>query len=472
MIGGCCALATQALLCGCDGGSEAADVANPQPVPEGSLIPATVSVTDTSVGLIGPRFAGFSYEKSSMALPLFTSMNGDAVGIFRRLGPSLLRIGGYSVDKVHWNPNGAGLTGGEVAPSDIDSLATFLRATDWTALYGVNLASSTPSAAAAEVAYAVKALGASLLGIELGNECNLYGSYHFFENWNLQSFEQVWMQFREAILQQAPNVLFTGPASISAISDWTIPFGLDMGSSRLALLTEHYYRGSGLSPSSTAAVLVSPDTRLAQDLALLKTGADSIGIPFRMTEDNSFFAGGAPGISNSYASSLWVIDHLFEVALGGGIGVNLHGGGATAGYTPIADDAGKIIEARPEYYGVLLFSLVGQGTLLRTSVSASSLNVSAYAVKDSTGSCSIVIVNKEQAMNLRLTIDCGQSVHSAELLLMSGPALNATDGVRIQGAAVGADGSFTPRPAYSLPGAGGTIQCYVPALGAALIKVV
>ena len=64
-------------------------------------------------------------------------------------------------------------------------------------------------------------------------------------------------------------------------------------------------------------------------------------------------------MSNSYASSLWVIDFLFNAALGGATGVNMHGGGNSPGYTPIADDSGAVIEARPEYYGLLLFTLAG-----------------------------------------------------------------------------------------------------------------
>ena len=46
----------------------------------------------------------------------------------------------------------------------------------------------------------------------------------------------------------------------------------------------------------------------------------------------------------------------------------MHGGGRSPGYTPIADDSGGVIEARPEYYGLLLFALAGHGTLLETQL--------------------------------------------------------------------------------------------------------
>ena len=126
----------------------------PQPVPSGPLTAATVTITNTVTGVIGPAFAGLSYEKSQMANPFFSPQNADAIGLFKLIGPSLLRIGGNSVDKTTWTPNGHGRTSGQVAPSDIDALAGFLKATGWQVLYGTNLATSTPALAAGERLFA------------------------------------------------------------------------------------------------------------------------------------------------------------------------------------------------------------------------------------------------------------------------------------------------------------------------------
>ena len=467
--------AAYAALGGCgdsNSGSNVPYLTNPQPIPSGTLVPSSIVVSNTGVGTIGPQFAGLSYDKLSMNLPRFTAQNSDLIGLFRRLGTSLLRIGGYSVDFVQWAPNGAGQTSGEVAPSDIDALAEFVQATDWNVLYSVNLAKSTPAAAAGEVAYAAKSLGNRLVGVELGNECNIYGAYGYFQNWNLQAFVQLWEQFRDAIVQAVPDVVMTGPASISDIGSWTIPFGQQVGRGQIALLTQHYYRGNGLSPTSTAAELISPDATLIDSLAQLNAGAASIGVPFRMSETNSFFDLGAIGVSDSYASSLWVIDYLFNVAIGGGVGVNLTGGGDTGGYTPIADNDGVVVEARPEYYGTLLFTLAGAGSLFGTSVSASGLNVTAYAVKSSQGGVNIVLVNKDSTQSLRVSIDCGQTLNSAVLLLMTAPSLDATSGVTIQGSGIASDGGFCPGAPYTLPVSGSTVSCYLGALSAALISVV
>jgi hypothetical protein len=462
-------------LAGCSGtdssgaGPAAALAGNPQPTPSGTLAAAQITISAKRVGSIGSRFVGLSYEKSSLALPRFTVDNADLIGMFSELGESLLRIGGNSVDQTHWTAGGAGRIAGQIAPSDVNALAGFLEQTGWSCLYGVNLATSTPQSAAAEVAYAAQALGDALYGVEIGNECDLYGG-RYFQSWSLADFETQWTQFRAAIQQSAPGIRITGPASAGDISGWTVPFG-QHNAGDLGLLTQHYYRGNGKSASCTAAALVSLDTSLIYDLNELAAGAASIGVPFRIAETNSYYNGGAAGVSDSYASALWVIDHLFNIALGGAAGANLHGGGDSDGYTPIADNNGAVLEARPEYYGLLLFSLAGTGALLGTSVAAGGLNVSAYTVQAADDTLNLVVVNKEASQPLRLNVDCGNPVRAAQALVMSGAALNATGGITIQGAAVSVDGGFEPSAPYALPCTGSIVECYLGALEAVLIKI-
>ena len=219
------------------------------------------------------------------------------------------------------------------------------------------------------------------------------------------------------------------------------------------------------------------DTKLQSCLGALNTASQSTGIPFRLGECNSYSSGGATGVSNSYASALWAIDFLFNCAQGGAAGVNLHGGNSSC-YTPIVDNKGVVVEARPEFYGLTMFTLAGQGTLCATSFSAGGTNATAYAVKNSNGDLSLVIVNKDATQNLQLTVSMPQTVRSASLMTMSqlssgaqGPALAATSGVTIQGASIAKNGDFKPAAPYSLAVSGSQIDCYVPALSAVLIQV-
>jgi len=498
---GALALAATSVFQGCGGSSSGSTgttppSGNPQPAPTGPITQASLAVTATANGTIGEAFAGLSYEKSSLYEKpyLFTASNANMIGLFQRLGPSVLRVGGNSVDRNVWTPSGAGQTAGQIAPSDVAALAAFVKAAGWQCLYGVNLggagpnpytsgsivAATTPALAAAEVAYAASQFGSSLLGIEIGNECDLYGTTYFSgATWNLPAFETLWAEFRAAIVAQTPGVNVTGPADAGNESSWTVPFGQWATKSNITLLTQHYYRGNGQSASSTAANLVTPDSSIVSNLATLNAGARGIGLPFRMSECNSYYNGGADGVSDAYCSALWVVDFLFDCAMGGSVGTNFHGGGNGDGYTPIADSGGAVVEARPEYYGILLFTLAGQGTIYSSSLSGiGSLNVTAYAVKAASGGLNLVIVNKDSTQNLEITAQLPQSAAAATLLEMTqlssgatGPSLSATSGVTIQGASIGVNGSFTPAVAYTLTSNGSQVSCYVPALSAVLVQI-
>ena len=491
-VRGAIALAASAFQPGCTGPISSHSPANPsgsnpQPTPAGPITSASLTVTSTSAGSIGPAFAGLSYEKSMLYKPVFIGSNSNLIALFKRLGPSLLRIGGNTVDQTVWNPTGPGQTSPQVAPPDVDALAAFLKATGWQCLYGINLGGSangttSPALAAAEVASVAQTLGSSLLGIEIGNEVDLFGSTccggYYAGNWSLSKFLTLWEQYRTAILATTPNASITGPASAGSVSTWTIPFGQSTTKSEITLLTQHYYRGNGQAPTSTAANLVTPDATLISLLSTLKAGGQALGLPYRIAECNSYYNGGASGVSNSYASSLWVLDYMFNCAQATASGVNFHGGGNGTGYTPIADSNGVVVAARPEYYGILLFTLAGQGSLYATQLTAGNLNTTAYAVKTSSGNINIVVINKDSTQSLQLTTLLPQTAASATLLQMTqlsqgatGPNLSATGAVTIQGATVNNDGTFSPAAAFTLSTSGSQFQCYVPALSAVLIQV-
>jgi len=474
-------IAAGSLLFGCSGSGGSwggPPVTLPtQPVPSGPLTPTTVTIASTQVGTIPKRFVGLSYEKSKLSQPLFSGGNTDLIGLLQRLGTGLLRIGGNSVDETIWNATGAGQTSGQTAPSDVDALAAFLSAAGWPVLYGVNLGgaglsppTTSPALAAAEVAYAAQKLGSNLFGIEIGNEVDLYAGKYFPSTWSFSDYLTLWQSFASAILAQTPGVPLTGPV-IAYNTSWFSSFASAEGKN-VSLLSAHYYRGNGQSPSSTIQELISyPDTNLETYLAALAPPAAAAGVPFRLAETNSFYNGGAPNISDAYASALWAIDHLFTIALGGGVGANFHGGGNSTGYTPIADESGVVQEARPEYYGILFQALAGQGALLATTISAGSLNVSAYTVENSPSQLSVIIVNKDTTQNLQFTTTCPGAVQSATMQVLTGPSLSATSGVTIQGAGVNADGSFSPQASYGLSVSGDSFSGYVPAESAVLVVV-
>jgi hypothetical protein len=447
-----------------------------------------VSVAATAKGTVGSEFIGLSYDKLSIAEPEWTPTNTNMIAMFKRLGVGVLRLGDGSNDV--WTPAGKGGVSGQVAPADVANLAGFLKAANCHCIYGINLAGAYPgftngavattsTLAAEEIAYASQQMGSYLLGAEIGNEVDNYnyvGGLLQGTGWNLADFEALWGQFRTAILAMTPGVPFTGPASGSDETTWTVPFATYEGKNVLSLMTQHYYRGPATSPTPTVAGLILPDTTLTGYLSELAAGSTTTGVPFRISECNSYYGGGAAGVSDAYASALWVIDFMYNCAQGGSTGVTFHGG-SNLNYTVIDDSNGTVVSARPIYYGILMFALAGQGTLYQTTVSAGTLNVTAYAVKTATG-LNIIINNKDSAQNLEVTLTLPQTVNTATLMEMtqatsgvSGPSLSALSGVTIQGAIVNPDGTFSPNAAYTLTAGSTQLTCYVPYLSAVLIQI-
>jgi hypothetical protein len=443
----------------------------PQPIPTAVQTVARATIA-TSAGTIPDYFMGLAYEKGDFVTELFfTAANTPLAGLFNRLGNGVLCLAGNSVDKTLWTPEGPGNTAGQVAPADVDNLAAFILLTNWKVLYGVNLATSTPALAAAEVAYVQAKLGNALIGFEFGNEPEEYSLSYFPSGWDLAAYEALWQQFRSAVLSTTPSAAIAGPAAGGDVTTWTVPFVLGPNGQLVSLLTQHYYRGNGHSINATAANLVSPDPTIIADCVALKSAVSARNIPFRFSETNSYLFGGSPGVSNAYASALWVIDHLFNIALGGGSGVNMEGGDVGY-YTPIVNFDASVRGVRPEYYGLLLFSLVGPGTLLRTTLSHLDFNATIYTVLAESGAMSIVIVNKEAFQSLKITIDCGMAIEGADLIELRGTALTATTGQTLQGGTVDTDGSITLGTPYAPANISSSwVTCYVPAISAVLLRV-
>jgi hypothetical protein len=96
------------------------------------------------------------------------------------------------------------------------------------------------------------------------------------------------------------------------------------------------------------------------------------------------------------------------------------------------------------YYGLLLVSLAGTGSLLQVNLSVGSLDATAYAVKSASGNLNLIVVNKDTAQAMELTIETDQNIQSATLQIMTGPSLGALSGVTIGGGTVNSDASFSP----------------------------
>jgi hypothetical protein len=95
--------------------------------------------------------------------------------------------------------------------------------------------------------------------------------------------------------------------------------------------------------------------------------------PFAETNSYTYFSTASTyqAVVYSFAAALFAIEHCFFVALGNGTGVNFHGGTLFGGYAPLAFtyDKGIVsgVQVQPEYYGMLLVSMMGPGSVVNTS---------------------------------------------------------------------------------------------------------
>ena len=358
-----------------------------------------------------------------------------------------------------------------ITSADVDGLAAFAKAAHWTVIYGVNLKTSSATAAGEEAAYAAAALDTALYGFEIGNEPDLYTAVASSPGaWTYDAFKADWATFAHAIRTAVPNAPLTGPASAGHATTWTVPFASDEAAD-IDLLTQHYYVANGQAATSTIDLLLQPNPALVTELGEVSTAAtgNHLANRYRLGECNSFYNGGAPGISDAYGTALWAIDFLFANAENGSSGVNFHGGGDGAGYTPIADANGNVVGARPLFYGMLTFAKAGAGTVVKTSGAPTSVNFSAYAVTLANGSTSVVLSNKDATTTVHATVDAGAALTSATALRLEGPSLAATTGVTLGGVAIGADGTFTPNAPEVLATSGTTFTIDVPPASAALV---
>jgi len=323
------------------------------------------------------------------------------------------------------------------------------------------------------------------MGFEIGNEINRYGTW--------ASLQAEWESFATAIVA-TPGAMLIGPAggggdALSLSTPFAASESAKFGS-KLVLLTQHYYAGTANTTTATTARLQTPDPDpatsedgLVGTLSTMNTAATTYKIPdaYRCGECNTFSGHGQMGVSDTLIAGLWALDLLFVTAEHGGSGVNFHGGelgmdGSKAFYyMPIMENSGVVTQVQPEYYGMLMFALAGQGAMVSTAVNAAgNPDFTAYAIK-ADGLTSVVLDNKSATTDMTITVDLGSPVTSASAIYLQGMTagtLTAAAGtVTLGGGLVSTDGVWTHNAPYIQTTSGNTASVYVPAASAALVRV-
>lgn len=445
---------------------------------------ATVSFSATNAGhVLNPAFCGLSYEKSELTGNLFTSNDVTLLSMFSQIAPAVLRVGGNSVDTTCW---GGISNKTPITAADVDAFAGFVNAlpTNWHVIYGINMSVNSPTNCAAEAAYVAKAIGPRLLGFEIGNECDLYsGNGIRSSSFTYANFVSQWQALAGAITNTVPGWAITnggngwtltGPASAGNTTGYTVPFATNE-EGIISLLTQHYYRANGQSPSSTIAFLLQSDTSLPGTVSNLVTAATRANLPlgFRMDECGSYYNGGAPNVSDAYGAALWALDFMFICAENGCQGINFHGGGDGTGYTPIADNGTSVVQARPEFYGEKMFSLADQGSVVPAVITLSSnINFTAYGIRRPNEAMSALLNNKDTNNGVQISINLGADVIAAQAIELTGTNLNSTNAYTLGGATINPNGSWSGGVQFVTPATNGQTTFLVPPMTAVLLNPV
>jgi hypothetical protein len=428
----------------------------------GLEIPLHIDVTRT-VATIPADFIGLGYEISSVARPgLLSATNSAYVQLVRSLGKrGVIRVGGNTADYASYLANGTpvslpeGKGGSVVNDAVLHDLGEFLEATGWQLIWALNLGSGSLQNAVDEARAVMRAVGDRLLAFEIGNEPDLFShNPHRHRNYGYNDYLREFRQYREALQKAIPGIPFAAPDAATA-TDWVTRFAKDERSN-IKLLTEHYYRDGAKNPTSTIDELLHPDPKLTTMLQQLKAASESSGLPYRICETNSFYGGGKAGVSDTFASALWVLDFMFSVASGGCAGVNMETGvnqlGFISHYSPIGDDEHGHYWAAPEYYGMLAFAQTGVGRIVGCSVDAGGKNISAYATQPDAKRLMLTIINKEADYHAEVAIkhEMSASFKTAQVLQLSAPSLESKSGIALGEAAVSASGAWHPASTTSI----------------------
>jgi len=473
---------------------------------------------DPKAPVIPHNFTGLSYELAQLTDPtFFSAANRDLIAYFRLLSLNgVLRLGGNTSEfcwfkagastpapKLHvppgnldanWMPHQLF----QINPEAIDELGAFLNATGWSLIYGLNFGNSTPERAAEEAAYVAQKIGDRLEFFQIGNEPDLYrkasnGSRP--PHWDFPDYIKEWSAFARAIAAAVPTARFGAP-DVAASSDWITRFSAQVPAklaSRVVALTGHYYaEGPPDDPRVTIERLLAGNPRIAAETTQIMASAHSTGRIYRMTEGNSCYRGGKPGMSDAFAAALWAGDYMLELASLGCAGVNLHGGrsafltaglgGHTPGmkvattpqtlhsgfYTPIQSEPGREAKAMPIFYGMMLANQLSGCKILRTDCDVHGANGTVYAARDQRVT-RVALFNKDDHKSIVLAVRGPANPASATVWRLQAPALNATEGVAFTGAPILPHAHWSPRAEEHVEVRKGVAHLRVPASSAALL---
>jgi hypothetical protein len=319
----------------------------------------------------------------------------------------------------------------------------------------LNLAGGRPALAATEARALIHGIGRDhIQAFEIGNEADLYRRIPWYYNgyrkpmyarpssYSVAEFTREFTAWRAA----AGQIPVAGPAF--ADLSWMSQFDQFLADQPgLGLATFHRYplRGCSIGPSSpryaTIANLLADYSTVgqAQSVAPYVAMAHARGVRFRLDEINSVACGGSHGVSDTFASALWALDTMFEMAKVGVDGINIHTfpGAAYDLFTFTQRRGAWRAFVHPEYYGLLMFSQADPPGARLLPVSGSDGPVKAWATQAPNGTRRFVLINTDPASGHSVQLNAGLGNGRATIDWLRAPNIAATTDVVLGGQTFG-----------------------------------
>src|SRR6202522_3056635 len=432
-----------------------------------SNVRVTLAIPSEATGPHMPiDFVGLSYEVQQLTdSSFFSAQNSGLIREFKALSSTgVLRLGGNTSEFAYWkpapdspepeHPQVREVVGEPkahyyaVTLEAVRNLAQFLQAAGWTCVYGIGMGTNTPARAAEEAAFVAATLGDRLQYFQIGNEADLF-SHHLRDpkTWSAKAYLEEWLALARAIATRVPAAKF-GMPDVASNASWLTEIADQWPSIQapphvLTLSHHYYFGGPATNPEVNIPNLLKPATmeKVQNTANIASAAASKMSARVRMTEGNTCYRGGKPGVSDVFAAALWSADYSLLLASNNYSGINLHGGtgrsvansvgGSLPGdtllqengessnqiathphpfYTPIATFGSEYV-MEPVSYGLKFAGEFSGASFLQgeftSQIQATGVDATAYAATLPGGHASVIILNKDAAADLEVKLDFG-----------------------------------------------------------------
>ncbi len=473
-------------------------------IPTSTAPPVSVQVGRTTVGRpVAPSFVGLSIEFP--AIRTYTGLDPTAINpvfvqLVRNLAPGedpVIRIGGNSTDATWLPARGVHPTPGihsTITPRFLALVRNLATETRARLILGLNLKLNSASEVAAEAHTFLTGIGAQHIeALEIGNEPELYtispwyttasgkSVYSRARGFNFKTYTKEVSEYA----RELKGTPLAGPATGNQAWLTKLPkvFGAEPG---LKVITYHRYPlircftqpGDPNYPTIPNLLALRSSRGLLNGAIKQISYAHSHGATFRLDELNSVACKGQPGVSDTFASALWVLDTLFSLARSGVDGVNIHTLPEAAYRLFTFTDTGGQWQAtvQPEYYGLLMFGLAAPpgSRLLPVSPSATP-DLRAWATRLTDGEVRVVLINDSPTADHEIQLSAPVGAQdTAVVQRLTAPGADATTGVTLAGQSFGtetATGTLTgPFQQDQVQPVNGQYSIDLPASSAAMVS--